>query len=160
MTDSGNRVSIPFGTTVADVGDAALRTHSFDLVHFPSYLRRKVAPRVRVGINNDWLDDSDLVGFFEDDHQARNWRYMSLVADEAGCLTDSDDFYRMVHAAFVANAGGSRYIGFARCGTPPDAPLFALAIMYNRYGRGLYKVGEVLPTPCRELTATYAVSLR
>lgn len=160
MTVDNHRLSIPFGTTVAQVGEAALRTHSFDLVHFPSYLARKVAPRVRFEITDDWLNESDLVGFFEDDHQARRWKYVSIVADEAGCTTDSDDFYRMIHAAFVAYAPGLRYLGFARCGRPPDAPLFALAVMYNRYGRGLYKVGEMLPTPCSELTVSYTVSFR
>jgi hypothetical protein len=60
----------------------------------------------------------------------RSWMYAQLIADENGCSTDSDDLYLMVHAAFAAHADGLTYIGFTRSGFPPDAPLFAMAMMY------------------------------
>ncbi|MFM0032698.1 hypothetical protein PQR70_41535 [Paraburkholderia madseniana] len=107
-----------------------MKKHSFDLVHFPSYLARKVAPRVRVEITIDRRDDSDLTGWFEDDQGKRSWMYAQLIADENGCSTDSDDLYLMVHAAFAAHADGLTYIGFTRSGLPPDAPLFAMAMRY------------------------------
>jgi hypothetical protein len=81
------------------VNEEALRRHSFDLVHFKLYLERKVPPRVRVEITTDCHDDSDLRGWFEDSQHTRGWKYASLIANDTGCLTDSDDFYRMVHSA-------------------------------------------------------------
>ncbi|MFM0454956.1 hypothetical protein PQR21_31650 [Paraburkholderia nemoris] len=140
------RVSIPFGTTVSDVGEEALKRHGFDLIHFPAYLWRKVAPRVRVEIKTIGQESADLTGCFSDHEATRTWKYAWLVADESGCLTDSDDFYQLVHVTFAAHAGDSIYSGFARCGQPPDAPLFNLALMYRKYGHGIYFAGEMLPT--------------
>ena len=77
------------------------------------------------------------------------------VAGAAGVATHSDAFYDAVHAAFAASLPQASYLGFTRCGRPPYAPLFALALLYGRYGRGLYRAGERLPTPWPELTASY-----
>lgn len=148
MPDSNGttRVSIPFGTTAIDAGEEALKRHSFDLIHFPAYLWRKVAPRVRVEIISVGQEDADLMGCFNNPEPTRTWKYARLVADERGCLTDSDDFYQLVHVTFAAYASESIYIGFTRCGQPPDTPLFSLALMYRKYGHGIYLAGEMLPT--------------
>ena len=83
-----------------------------------------------------------------------------LVPCDDGCPTDSDDFYRLVHAAFAGQAGALTYLGFERAGPPVHAPLFALALLYKRYGRGRYKAGDILPTPCRETTVGVAYASR
>lgn len=142
------------------VNEEALRKHSFDLVHFKLYLERKVPPRVRIEITTNYHDDSDLRGWFEDSQHARRWKYASLVADDNGCVTDSDDFYRMVHSAFAAHADDLTYIGFNRSGPPVYAPLFALALLYQKYGCGIFLAGELLPTPWAESSVSYTFTLR
>ncbi|CAE6801633.1 hypothetical protein [Paraburkholderia domus] len=161
MSDSNGttRVSIPFDS-IGMVTEENLRRHSFDLVHFPTYLERKAPARIRIEITTDCHDNSDLMGWFEDDQHTRRCKYASLVADDSGCLTDSDDFYRTVHDAFGAHADALTYIVFTRCGPPVYAPLFALVLLYQKYGRGLYMNGEMLPTPCSELTVSYTFALR
>jgi hypothetical protein len=160
MPDSnGTRVSIPFGST-GMVSAEKLRRHSFDLVHFPMYLERKVPPRVRIETTTNYHDNSDLKGWFYDDQNAHRWKYASLVADDSGCVTNSDDFYRMVHDSFGEHTDGLTYIGFTRCGPPVYAPLFALALLYQKYGRGLYMNGEMLPTPWPESSVSYTFTLR
>jgi hypothetical protein len=154
------RVSIPFGTTVTKVSDEALKKFSFDLVHFPSHLARKIAPRVRVEIMTVSHDNADLTGWFSDQDKTRAWRYARLVDDENSCLTDSDDFYQLVHKAFAVHADGLTYIGFTRCGLPPDAPLFGLALMYRKYGRGIYLAGQMLPTLWPESSSEFLFTLR
>lgn len=96
------------------------------------------------------------MGWFSDDQTDRGWKYALLIADDSGVQTDSDEFYLMAHAAFRAHADGWTYIGFTRCGSPPDAPLFGIGLMYNRYGRGIYKAGDMLPTRWPESTAVAA----
>lgn len=157
-TDS-RRVSIPFGTSITKVNEEALKKHSFDLIHFPAYLACKAARCVRVEITSDRRADSHLMGWFEDDQTARSWMYASLIADDNGVQTDSDDFYLAVHAAFAAAADGRTYIGFTRCGSPPDAPLFGIGLMFNRYGHGIYKAGDMLPTRWPESMAAAFVTL-
>ena len=84
-----------------------------------------------------------------------------LLPDATGVATDSDALYEAVHAAFSANAPEplAHYVGFTRCGMPPMAPLFAVALMYQRYGRGLYKAGDMRPTPWPALTASYQMRM-
>ncbi|ANB73893.1 hypothetical protein AYM40_17115 [Paraburkholderia phytofirmans OLGA172] len=162
MPDSNGtaRVSIPRGTSISMVTDEALIKHGFDLIHFPSYLARKVAPRVRVEISTECHDDHDLTGWYQDDQKTRSWKCAKLIADENGCVTDSDAFYHLAHAAFSANADALTYIGFVRSGRPPDAPLFALAMMYQKYGRGIYLAGELLPDLWPQSSSAWLFSLR
>lgn len=145
-------------TTIA-IDEEALRKYSFDLVHFPMYLDRSVAPRVRVEITAGH-EQADLMGLYRDDQEVKCWKYVKLIADENGCVTKSDEFFHTVHATFAGSAGGSTYVGFTRAGLPVYAPLFALAMLYRKYGRGLYEVGQVLPTPWPELTSGYVFSIR
>ncbi|MFL9905309.1 hypothetical protein [Paraburkholderia sp. RL17-337-BIB-A] len=161
MSDSNGtaRVSIPFGN-IGKASKEELTKHSFDLVHFPMYLDRHVPPRVRIEITDDYRDDIDLTGLYENDQNARCWKYVSLIADDNGCPTDSDEFYRMVHGAFGAHADGLTYIGFRRGGPPVYAPLFALAMLYQKYGCGIFLAGEMLPTPWPESTVSYTFTLR
>ncbi|CAN0620233.1 conserved protein of unknown function [Burkholderia multivorans] len=163
MPDSnGTRVSIPVSGSGGKVSEEDLKKYSFDLVHFPMYLSRKVAPRVHIEVTDDHRGDHDLMACYEDGQRVRTWKYASLSADDNGCLTDSDDFYHMVHGAFGAHADGLTYIGFTRCGRPVYAPVFALAMLYKKFGKGIYKAGELLPTPCPELTAgvSFSFSIR
>ncbi|MGF6975380.1 hypothetical protein QFZ94_003830 [Paraburkholderia sp. JPY465] len=148
-----SRLSIPVRGDGRTIDEADLRRSSFDLWFFPrTYLARKVPLRVRVEVSNDSTDASDVGGWFEDTEGQHICKYVALVSDNAGCPTDSDDLYRAIHAAFIANADGLRYIGFFRCGRPPYAPLFALGMLYTKYGRGLYRDGEYLPIPWPALT--------
>lgn len=162
MPDSnGTRVSIPVHAPSSWVDEEALRKRSFDLIFFPAYyLARKVPPRVRVEVSTDVTDASDVGGWFEDENGAAVCWYATLIADESGCLTDSDDLYRALHAAFAATSHGLRYVGFFRCGRPPYAPLFALGMLYTKYGRGLYRDGEYLPIPWPALTVRSSFVLR
>ncbi|KWR88895.1 hypothetical protein [Cupriavidus sp. IDO] len=145
-------------TSIA-VDDDALRRHSFDLVHFPMYLAQRVPPRVRVEIIGDH-EHADLMGLYTNARQERSRKYAKLIADERGCVTKSDAFFHAVHAEFSAGAGDLTYLGFSRAGPPVYAPLFALAILYRKYGRGLYRAGQILPTPWPELTSGYTFSIR
>ncbi|WP_227458830.1 hypothetical protein [Cupriavidus pauculus] len=145
--------------TSITVDDDALRKHSFDLVHFPMYLAQRVPPRVRVEIIEDPAQ-ADLMGLYADARGERSRKYAKLIADEHGCATRSDAFFHAVHAAFSAGAGELTYLGFSRAGPPVYAPLFALAIFYRKYGRGLYQAGQVLPTPWPELTFGYTFSIQ
>jgi hypothetical protein len=72
------RVSIPFGTTASDAGEEALKRHGFDLIHFPAYLWRKVAPRVRVEIISVGQEGADLMGCFNNPEPTRTWKYARL----------------------------------------------------------------------------------
>ena len=159
---NGTRISIPVSGKSGKVSEEELKRYSFDLVHFPMYLSQRVAPRVRIEITDDHRGDHDLMACYEDGQHTRTWKYASLIADDDGCLTGSVDFYRMVHEAFGAHADGLTYIGFTRGGLPVYAPLFVLAMLYKKYGKGIYKAGQSLPTPCPELTAgvLYTFSVR
>ena len=140
--------------------DEALVRHSFDLVHFPMYLAQKVPTRVRVEVTQDGRPESDLFVVYEDKHATRSHKFVTLVADDGGCLTGSDAFYHLVHEACRAHRGDSTYIGFTRCGRPVFAPLFALSMLYRKFGRGIHLDGDVLPTPWAELTVDYTFRLR
>lgn len=140
------------------VDDAALRRHSFDLVHFPMYLAQRVAPRVRV----EFVDDSvqaDLMGLHADVCGVHTWKFAKLVADPEGIRTNGEAFFHAVHAAFAHGVGEQSYLGFTRAGSPVYAPLFALAMLYRKYGRGLYEANQTLPTPYPALTASYSPSI-
>ena len=148
------RLSVPLHEP-RPLTEQELARHSYDLSLFPLYLIRKMATRVRVVVSPNCKDDPDLMAAFEDSKSNQHNLYAHLKADERGVVTDSDDLYRAIHAAFEAEAGDFRYIGFTRFGTPPYAPLFALALLYRKYGRGLYKAGDMLPTPWPSLTSSY-----
>ena len=147
------------------VTEAQLLEHSYDLVLFPRYLA-KFAPRVRIEVLEHFGGEADLLALY-DLHGQRQNRWARLhaevasvdgatdVANAAGVATHSDAFYDAVHAAFAASVPQASYLGFTRCGRPPYAPLFALALLYRRYGRGLYRAGERLPTRWPELAASY-----
>jgi hypothetical protein len=140
--------------------EEALARHSFDLVHFPMYLAQMVPTRVRVEVTQDKRPESDLMVFYEDKHVTRSRKFATLVADDEGCLTGSDAFYHLVHEACRARRDDSTYIGFTRYGRPVYAPLFALSLLYRRFGRGIHLDGDVLPTPWAELSVDYAFGLR
>ncbi|WP_157991670.1 hypothetical protein [Caldimonas tepidiphila] len=135
--------------------DEALKKHSFDLIHFPLYLQRSVAPRVRIKLTEE-AGRGDLVGFFIDAEERRSSRHVVLVADPEGVPTSEDRFFQAVHEAFhSACPPAATYIGFTRSAPPVYSPLFALAMLYKKYGRGIYRPGEALPTPCEFLAAGY-----
>jgi hypothetical protein len=147
-----------FCTSTMD--DAALIKHSFDLVHFPMYLKRHVAPCVSIEWCNSVIG-ADVVGYYTDTEQVRTSRYIKLVDDPNGVATGTDQFFNVVHGAFQSMSTPlCKYIGFARCGPPVFAPLFALTMLYKKYGMGWYPPGEVLPTPCDFLTFGYEMHLR
>ena len=159
-TDS-TRLSIPLTGRTRSFTEEELHRHSFDLSVFPLYLTRMVAPRVRIIVSERQLQDPALLGFYASADGSLQQKVAFLRADEnseAGVLTDSDDFYYAVHAAFAAQAGDEMtYLGFTRHGKPPYAPLFALAMLYQKFGKGLFKAGELLPTPWSALTAHYTM---
>ena len=164
QSDHSTRQSIALGTTVLDANaqdtdesrfsEQLLQQHSFDLLLFPRYLQRNVPAHVRIEVVEDASRSPQLMALFHDRGEQAT-RFALLHADEDGVATDSDAFFHEVHAAFAAAAGPSRYLGFPRFGPPPYAPLFALALLYRRYGRGLYLPGDVLPTPWPGLQAGY-----
>ena len=149
------RLSVPLHGT-RPLTEQELIHHSYDLSLFPLYLTRKMAARVRVDVSSGNKNGPDLMAVFEDSSSSQHRLYAHLKADEQGVVTDSDDLYRAIHAAFESHAGNAQYIGFTRYGTPPYAPLFALALLYRKYGRGLYEAGAMLPTPWPSLTASHA----
>lgn len=156
---SDGRLSVPLQRQ-HPFAEAALVRHSFDLSLFPWYLARKVAPRVRVEVVADSrAGEPDVMALYAPAPGACGEgarRLACLKPDDAGVLTDSDALYHAIHAAFAAQAHGETYVGFTRYGRPPYAPLFALALRYQKYGRGLYLAGELLPRPWPALTASYA----
>lgn len=129
--------------------------YSYDLILFPRYLEDNMAERVSVKINTKNGQKGDVIALYEDAQSNPHHLIAQLKADEQGVLTDSDDLYRAIHAAFKSHAEDSRYLGFTRYGRPPYAPLFALAILYQKYGRGLYQAGDLLPTPWPALSPSY-----
>lgn len=152
------RVSLPLHGHRPPLTEEQLHRHSYDLSLFPLYLSRKTPPRVRVQITASHQNDPDLMALYDSDSEAPGAvkLFARLQADAQGVLTDSDALYHAIHAAFAAHAGAGRYIGFTRYGRPPYAPLFALALLYRKYGRGLYLAGDMLPTPWPALTSSYA----
>ena len=155
------RLSIPLTGRTSSFTEEELHRHSFDLSIFPLYLTRMVAPRVRIIVSERQLQDPALLGFYANADGTEQQKVAFLRADDSsaeGVLTDSDDFYYAVHAAFAAHAGDtSTYLGFTRHGKPPYAPLFALAMLYQKFGKGLFKAGELMPTPWSALTSDYAM---
>ena len=144
-----------------DIQEQDLRQHSYDLILFPRYLQRLAVPRVRVEMSSQPRGKTpqmgpDLMALYAGQGQEQR-QFAYLRPDDQGVLVDSDAFYEVVHAAFDARAqqAGGRYVGFARYGTPPFAPLFALALLYRQFGRGLYLAGAMLPTPWPSLTVAY-----
>ena len=130
------RLSIPLRSGRSST-EQELTRYSFDLILFPRYLEDNMAERVSVKINTKKSQNGDVMALYEDAQSNPHPLVAQLKADEQGVLTDSDDLYRAIHSAFEAHAGDSRYIGFTRYGRPPYAPLFALAILYQKHGRGL-----------------------
>ena len=159
-TTGENRQSVALGSDAAAFSTQDLSRHSFDLVLFPLYLQRRVAPRVRVAITPGLHPQADVVALYQAGGRT-GYQCARLLADDTGVATDSDALYEAIHAAFSANAPEAlaQYVGFTRYGTPPMAPLFAVALMYQRYGRGLYKAGDMRPTPWPALTATYQMRI-
>ena len=160
------RLSIPLRGGRSSTEEELIR-HSFDLLLFPRYLERNMAERVSVVVRSNSKKDPDLMALYKDAQSKEHHLYAHLKADEQGVLTDSDDLYRAIHAAFEAHVdvvcdkegvSEARYIGFTRCGRPPYAPLFALAILYQKYGKGLYKAGDMLPTPWPSLMPSYRMT--
>lgn len=160
-TTGSNRLSIALSGRTRGFTEEELHRYSFDLSIFPLFLARRVAPRVRIIVSQRPLQDPALLGFYASADGSQQQKVAFLRADEnseAGVLTDSDDFYYAVHAAFAAQADdGMNYLGFTRHGKPPYAPLFALALLYQKFGKGLFKAGELLPTPWSALTSGYAM---
>ena len=158
------RLSLPLHGNRPPLTEEQLHRHSYDLSLFPLYLSRKTPARVRVEITTSHQNDPDLMALYDSDSDSDSDSeapgagrlFARLLADEQGVLTDSDDLYRAIHAAFAGHASAGRYIGFTRYGRPPYAPLFALALLYRKYGRGLYLAGDMLPTPWPALTSSYA----
>lgn len=155
-TKQSPRQSVALGSGREQFSEQQLQTHSYDLLLFPLYLQRNMAPRVRVEVVSDSKAAPDLMALYDDEGQEQT-RFAFLRPDEAGVQTDSDALYAAVHAAFVAALPQARYLGFTRHGRPPVAPLFALALMYRRYGRGLYLDGATRPVPWPRLTAGYSM---
>ena len=151
------RISVPLSNVAANFGSELWTAHSFDLTAFPLVLAREVAPRVKIRMQSRFDADSKLRGLFKSSDGTVRWlHYAALDADEAGILTDSDEFYYSVHAAFHEHSGDSSYIGFAHAVIPPFSPLMVLGIMYNTYGRGIFPNGELRPRPMRN-DSTYTL---
>lgn len=158
QTPDTPRLSIPVSGRGSSFSEEELHRYSFDLSIFPLYLARSVAPRVRIIVSDRQLQDPALLGWYTSADDKEQQKVAFLRADEQGVVTDSDDFYYAVHAAFAAQADdAASYLGFTRHGRPPYAPLFALALLYQKFGRGLFKAGELLPTPWSALTCSYAM---
>lgn len=152
------RLSIPVGGRGSSFTEEGFQQYSFDLGLFPRYLER-AAPRVRIHVSERKLEQQflSLQGLYAGEGDKGIRKVAFLQPDAEGVVTDSDDFYHAVHAAFAAQAGDAQYLGFTRNGKPPYAPLFALAMVYKKFGRGLYQAGELLPTPWPSLTFGYAM---
>ena len=157
QAEQGQRQSVPLNAEGSHFSEPLLHQHSFDLLLFPRYLKRNFAAHVRVEVVSDACQSPHLMALLEKEGESRSM-FALLHADEEGVALDSDAFFHAVHAAFATAAGSSRYLGFTRFGRPPYAPLFALAMLYGRYGRGLYLQGDVLPTPWPALQAGYSAS--
>ena len=154
----GGRLSVPLHGT-RRLSEQELMRHSYDLSLFPLYLTRKMAARVCIDISASSTNEPDLLALYENAQSGQRTLFAHLVPDDQGVVTDSDDLYRAIHAAFEAHAGEARYLGFTRYGRPPYAPLFALALLYQKYGKGIYKAGDMLPTRWPSLTVSYAVKV-
>lgn len=134
--------------TGIEINETSLERHSFDLVHFPMCVDRNGYTCVRFTVVTDF-DIADVVGYYIDTEGNRAKIYVKLVADPVGVSVHTDQFFHDLHGVFQnACLPSHRYIGFTRCGKPMYAPLFALAMLYKKYGRGLYGPGNALPTPC------------
>ena len=142
-------------TTSGLIDEDALIRHSFDLVHFPMYLNRNGFTSVRFEVTTK-LDAGDVIGYYTDGAGSRVGVYVKLITDPDGVSVTTDQFFHSLHDFFQKIcAPGRMYLGFTRLGTPVYAPLFALALLYKKYGCGLYEPGDVLPTPCAFLTSGY-----
>lgn len=120
----------------ARIDEEALIRHSFDLVHFPMYLNRNGFTTVRFEATAD-LNAGDVIGYFSDEAGSRAGLYVKLIPDPDGVSVTTDQFFHSLHDLFLnMAASGQTYVGFTRLGTPVYAPLFALAMLYKKYGRG------------------------
>lgn len=157
-TTHSPRLSIPVGGRGTSFTEEEFHRYSFDIGLFPRYLER-AAPRVHILISERKLEQQfpSLQGLYAHEGGAETCKVAFLQPDAEGVVTDSDDFYDAAHAAFAAQAGDAQYLGFTRNGKPPYAPLFALAMVYRKFGRGLYQAGELLPTPWPSLSFGYAL---
>ncbi len=113
MSKNTSRQSVALGTGKEAFSEHQLQAHSYDLLLFPSYLRRKIAPRVRVEIVAGPQGDPDLTGCYEESGEQRH-SFAFLRPDEGGVETDSDALYEAVHAAFAAHLPQAQYLGLAR----------------------------------------------
>lgn len=150
------RLSVPLHGARPALTEADLRLHSIELMLLPRVLAA-LPPRVRV----DWLAGDGhhtqlLAAYIHPDGTKAPSQYLRLVADPDGVLTDSDALYGAIHAAAAARAPHLVYLGFTRWGRPPYAPLFALALLIQKYGRGIVPAGACLPVPWDGITVRYA----
>jgi len=99
------------------------------------------------------------MGLHADVRGVHTWKFAELVDDPEGIHTTGEAFFHAVHAAFSEGAGEASYFGITCVGPPVYAPLFALAMLYRKYGRGLYEANQTLPTPHPALTASCSLPI-
>lgn len=147
----------------ADVDNHPLTTeekliqHSYDLVVFSRYLEN-LPPRVTIKLR-DTDNNCDVYAVYVDASGHASYKYGQLIPDENGLHTSNNEIYTGIHDAFRLAMPTANYIGFRGCGRFPIAPLMQVAISYQRYGRGIFKDGESLPTPCLDIESQYGLEI-
>lgn len=130
-----------------------LRRHSYDWYVFSRYLELQPA-RVKVRLK-DVENSCDVQAVYLNTDGTFSYKFGLFLPDEHGLDTTSAEIHDGIHDVFRSAEQSSRYIGFRGCGRIPVGPLIQVSLMYSKYGYGIFKDGDHLPTPCTDIEAEY-----
>ena len=130
-----------------------LSRHSFDWLVFSRYLEL-LPERVQIRLK-DVQNSCDVQAVYLNADGSFSYKFALLLPDEAGLDTRTTEIHRGLHDAFRAANPPSRYIGFRSCGRMAVAPLFLVSLLYAKFGHGLFKDGEHLPSPAAAIEAEH-----
>lgn len=147
-----DRTSIHEVTDTSSAEDM-LRKHSYDWYVFGRYLELLTA-RVKIRIK-DVENNCDVQAVYLNTDGTFSYKFGLFLPFEDGLDTSSTEIHHGIHDAFRSADTSSRYIGFRGCGRIPVAPLIQVALMYKKYGYGIFKDRDHLPIPCTVIEAEY-----
>ena len=137
--------------------ESQLMKHSYDLIIFPKYLSL-LSPHISINIKEE-MNDCDIYGIYITQDNNLNYKFARFLADKNGIATNSKEIYQAIHQIFKTGELPGKYMGFRGCGRFPISPLIQVGFFYQKFGRGIFKDGDSLPTPCSKIESDYGIQI-